>query len=255
MTAGSAVRSADDPQGRPRGVGADLISHTGHALRACLNAILGYAQILELDRAHPLTPVQKERVDQIQASGWQLLRLIDDALELARIGAGQLAVSMEPVALAPLLRNSLAQLDEPAVSSRVGLDAASHDAIVWADPARLGQVVVKLLLGALKCDRHGGSVLVGLSQSAEGGTMIRIRGDGLALAPGQLEKMFLPLDHPAAKDGPAEGVQLGLVLAQKLVELMGGRLQVHRDPASGSELRILLRGHAPGGGPSSAADA
>jgi signal transduction histidine kinase len=255
MTAGSAVRSADDPQGRPTGVGAELISHTGHALRACLNAILGYAQILELDRANPLTPVQKERVDQIQASGWQLLRLIDDALELARIGAGQLAVSMGPVALAPLLRNSLTQLDEPAASSRVGLDAASHDAIVWADPARLRQVVVKLLLGALKCDRHGGSVLLGLGQSAEGGAMIRIRGDGLALAPGQLEKMFLPLDHPAAKDGPAEGIQVGLVLAQKLVELMGGQLQVHRDPASGSELRVLLRGHAAGGGPPSAADA
>jgi hypothetical protein len=257
MSVGAQGRSAFDSQGRPQGVaGASLIPHIGHALRTPLNSILGYTQILELDQAQPLTPVQKERVHQIQTAGWQLLQAIDDAVELARIVVGRLSVSMAPIALEPLLRDSLAQLDQPAVASRVRLDPdAGRDATVWTDPARLKQVMVRLVLGALRCDRGGGSVQIGARAGAEGEATIRIRGDGLALPAGQLETMFLPFDHLAAEDVPGQGVHLGLALAQKLVELMGGRIQVHRDPVSGSELRVLLRGPGSQAGQCGSADA
>ncbi len=104
MSDGAAAQSACGAHpGPPEVVDAELISHCRHALRTPLNAILGFAQILALDRDDPLTPVQKERVDQIQAAGWQLLRMIDDAVELARIAGlveqtgGRLQVHDDPV--------------------------------------------------------------------------------------------------------------------------------------------------------------
>jgi signal transduction histidine kinase len=257
MSAGAAGRSVRDCRAPLQGAGAaELISRLGHALRTPLNSILGNTQILGLDRVQPPTPAQQQRLDQIQAAGWQLLRMIDDALELARIAAGQVRISMEPVALLPLLHDSLAQLGGQDGSSLVRLEAdAGTDATVWADPGRLRQVVVRLLLGAIQCDRHGSGIQIGVARDAQGGASIRIRGEGLALAPGHLEKLFLPFDHPAAEHAPGPAMQVGLALAQKLLELMDGRLQVQHEASSGAELHILLRSPAAHGGPALAAGA
>jgi signal transduction histidine kinase len=82
----------------PSAVAGGLISRFSHSLRTPLNSILGYAQILALDRAEPLSAVQKERVERIQEAGWQLAKLIDDIVELARIEAGRAAPSARPAA-------------------------------------------------------------------------------------------------------------------------------------------------------------
>jgi signal transduction histidine kinase len=88
--------------GAQQAAGTELVSHCRHAIRTPLNAILGFAQILTLDRQQPLSDVQRERLEQIQAAGWQLLQMIDDALELARIAGmtertgGRLQVRDDP---------------------------------------------------------------------------------------------------------------------------------------------------------------
>ena len=80
----------------------ELVPHCRHAIRTPLNAILGFAQFLTLDREQPLSAVQRERLEQIQAAGWQLLQMIDDALELARFAGmtermgGRLQVRDDP---------------------------------------------------------------------------------------------------------------------------------------------------------------
>jgi signal transduction histidine kinase len=104
MSDEAAAQSAGGAQPHPQeSADADLIRHCRHALRTPLNAILGFAQILGLDRDQPLSAVQKQRVDQIQAAGWQLLQMIDEAVELARIAGtvepigGRLQVHHDPV--------------------------------------------------------------------------------------------------------------------------------------------------------------
>jgi signal transduction histidine kinase len=95
----AAAPPADGPQ---EAEGTELVSHCRHAVRTPLNAILGFAQILTLDRAQPLSAMQRARLEQIQAAGWQLLQMIDDALELARIAGmterigGRLQVRDDP---------------------------------------------------------------------------------------------------------------------------------------------------------------
>jgi signal transduction histidine kinase len=242
MSAGAAVDPARDPPQRPREIGAiGLISHCGHALRTPLNAILGFAQILALDRAHPLTALQKERIEQIQAAGWQLLQMIDDAVELARIGEGRLNVSLGSVTLGPVLRNSVARLGTQAVGDRVQLEEGPGlEAAAWADPERLGQIVSNLLRAALQCDRRG-SVGLGARVSGDGGATIWVQGTAPSMSQGHLEKMFLPLDDLARDDAAGRNVQISLALTQKLIELIGGRLQVHRDAVPQFELRLRLR--------------
>ena len=239
-------QSASDPSPRGRQTQtSELISHCGHALRTPLNSILGFAQILALDPKQPLSSVQKERVEQIQTAAWQLLQMIDDAVELALLVAGRLNVSMEPVALEPLLRDGLAWLDERAAPDRVRVETGpALSATVWADPARLKQIITNLFRGVLQCARRGDAVRIGVRPHTDGGATLWMRGDAQARLVEQLESMFLPFDEPVPEDEHCRSVQIGLALAQKLVELMGGRLQVHRDPVSGSELRLLLRGPA-----------
>ena len=241
MSAAAAADATDDPRRSREIKSIGLISHCGHALRTPLNAILGFAQILALDRDHPLTPLQKERVDQIQAAGWQLLRMIDDAVDLARIGAGRLGVSLGPVMLAPVLRDGLARLGTHAAPDRVHLEEeAGPAATAWADRERLGQIIANLVRAALQCDRLG-SVRLGIRSRVDGGATVWIRGSAPTMAAEQLERMFLPLDDRALDDVPGQNVQVSLALTQKLIELMGGRLQVQPDADSQFELRLQLR--------------
>jgi signal transduction histidine kinase len=241
MSAGAPADSTGDAR-RPREMGGiGLISQCGHALRTPLNAILGFAQILALDRNHPLSPLQKERIEQIQAAGWQLLRMIDDAVELGRIGAGRLGVSLGPVTIGPLVRDGLARLGTQAAPDRVQLEEGPGlEATAWADPERLRQIVANLIVGALQCSRRD-MVRVGVRARADGGATIWIRGASPTMALRQLEETFLPLDDGSPDELPSQNVQVSLALTQKLIELIGGHLQVQRDADSQFELRLELR--------------
>jgi signal transduction histidine kinase len=256
MSVGAAADSARDPHQRPRELGSSgLISHCAHALRTPLNAILGFAQILALDRDQPLTALQKERADQIQVAGWQLLRMIDDVVELARIAAGRLSVSMGPVTVGPTLRDSLARLGTQAGPDRVHLEAGPGlEATAWADRDRLGQIVSNLILAALQCNRRD-PVRVGGRSQVDGGATIWIQGTAPSMTSEQLEQMFLPLDHLAPGDLPGPNVQVSLALTQKLVELIGGRLRVRRDADSRFELGLRLSGAETDGAAPRLADA
>jgi signal transduction histidine kinase len=257
MSGGAAADSTGDPQRRSSGSGGlGLISHCAHALRTPLNAILGFAQILALDRDQPLTPTQRQRVDQIQAAGWQLLQMIDDTVELARIGAGRLDISMVPVVLAPVLRDSLGRLGTQAGPDRVHVEMGPQsETIAWGDPDRLAQITANLVLGALQCNQRGGLLRAGVRSQDDGNATIWIQGVAPSFTADQLEKMFLPLDDEALDSTRGQNVQVSLALTQRLVELIGGQLQVQRGEDSAFELRLHLRGAQADGGMPRLADA
>jgi signal transduction histidine kinase len=222
-------------------MGTELFSHIGHALRTPLNSILGLAQILALDRTQPLSSMQKERVAQIEAAGWQLLDMISDLLDLTRIGAGCLTIPPAAVALEPVIRECLERLAGRAHPGPIDLDPdADLDAIVWGEPVRLKQVLVTLMSGALRHDRGGRGVRIGVRRQTEAGVMIWIRDLGQTMTAEQLERAFLPRDHLGAGPAPNPGTEVGLALTQPLIELMGGRLEVYRGVGSGCELRVHL---------------
>ncbi|HUD25360.1 MAG TPA: HAMP domain-containing sensor histidine kinase [Burkholderiaceae bacterium] len=243
MSSGAAGRSdpgAEDGDAS-QACDAELVSHFGHALRTPLNSILGFAQILALDRSESLSPAQKERVDLIQAAGWQMLRLIDDMDELSRIDTGRVQIALTAVALEPLIRDSLAQVGSQAATSRIGLrPEGGLEATAQAEPARLKQALVNLLASALRCGRPDGVLQIGVRRAGDRVT-IWIGDLGHRMTIEQLRRTFVPLDRPEPQHRPGQGIQIGLALAQKLVERMGGRLCIEGGAASGCELQVVLR--------------
>jgi PAS domain S-box-containing protein len=223
-----------------------FLSHMSHELRTPLNAVLGFSQLLLLDGADPLTPAQRAKLRHIEDAGAHLLAMIDDVLDLTRIESGGLALSPETVSLPALAREAVALLAGAArdagvrvdvVGSALGAASADH---VHADHLRMRQVLVNLLGNAIKYNRRGGSAT--LSWAAIGGERVRIsvRDTGHGLTAEQRSHLFEPFNRLGAERTQVQGTGIGLVVTQRLVQLMGGHIEVESVAGTGSCFSVVL---------------
>src|SRR5205807_2522876 len=138
----------------------DFLSSMSHELRSPLNAILGFAQLMETAPTPP-APSQKESIDQILKAGWHLLNLINEILDLARVESGKLSLSLEPTALGEVLLECQAMI-EPQAQKRgitISFPQSHTPCFVLADRTRLKQVIINLLSNAIKYNQPGGMVV------------------------------------------------------------------------------------------------
>jgi PAS domain S-box-containing protein len=227
----------------------EFVSRMSHELRTPLNAMLGFAQLLTLDRDPPLTPRQRGRADEIQRAGWHLLELINETLDLARIESGDLKLELQAVELPPLVAacralvaNAASQrgvriVDELPAAASAGGSAALPAA--WADPTRLKQVLTNLLSNAVKYNRDGGEVLVRARLEA-GRLRLAVSDTGLGMSESQLQSLFQPYNRLGREASGIEGTGIGLVISRRLAELMGGTLEVHSQRGAGSTFELVL---------------
>ncbi len=225
----------------------DFLSRMSHELRTPLNAILGFGQILEI---RGLPPKENEWVQQILKGGRHLLGLINEVLEIARIEAGHLSVSLEPIEVLPLLSEVLSLVQPLAAQRGIALLNAEADApptgwYIMADRQRLQQVLLNLLSNAIKYNREGGSVMLGLeggtSESAQPMWRITVRDTGMGIPAQALSRIFLPFERLATEEqSRIEGTGIGLTLADRLTELMGGTLGVESEVGVGSTFWVEL---------------
>ncbi len=203
----------------------DFLSSMSHELRSPLNAILGFAQLIDSGTPPP-TPPQKDSIDQILQAGWYLLELINEILDLALIESGKLSLSPEPVLLAELLAECLAMI-EP-MSRKAGIDvkliAPEGPWLVKADRTRLKQVAVNLLSNAVKYNRPHGTVEVRCRVMPGNRIRVSFQDTGEGLGADKLARLFQPFDRLGRETGAEEGTGIGLVVSKRLVELMGGRI-------------------------------
>jgi PAS domain S-box-containing protein len=217
----------------------EFVSHMSHELRTPMNAVLGFAQLLDADRS--LTPRQRDYVREILRGGRHLLTLINDALDLARVEAGQLPVSLEPVALGPAVDESLRLLAPLAAARAVRLSPVPCDweATVRADRTRLIQVLVNLVSNAIKYNREGGEVALDLQPAAAGRVRFTVRDTGPGIPPGRVDELFRPFSRLNVS-GRVEGTGIGLVITRQLVELMGGEIDVQSVVDQGTTFAVEL---------------
>ncbi|MED5620727.1 ATP-binding protein [Ideonella sp. BN130291] len=226
----------------------EFLSRMSHELRTPLNAVLGFAQLLRMNPGEPLAPRQQEHVVHIERAGQHLLGMINDVLDLARIEQGALAVHMESLALAPVVDDAFALLQTAARDAGVALccDEGDPAAQLWADGLRLRQVLVNLLSNAVKYNHRGGEAAV--AWCVEGPHLrISVRDTGPGLTPAQREHLFEPFNRLGAERSRVEGSGIGLVVTRRLVDLMGGRIEVNSTPGQGSRFSVLLLREAPRG--------
>jgi len=213
----------------------EFLSSMSHELRSPLNAILGFAQLMESDSPPP-TPSQKESIAQILQSGWHLLKLIDEILDLAKVESGKVPLSREPVSLAEIMLECRGMIEPQAQQRGIVLSFPPNDLpyFVRADRTRLKQVLLNLLSNAIKYNIKQGRVEVTCAESTPERIRVSIRDTGAGLYPEQMNQLFQAFNRLGQEAGGEEGTGIGLVVAKKLVELMGGVIGVESSVGLGS---------------------
>lgn len=215
-----------------------------HELRTPMNAILGFAQMLETEEG--LSADQQDNVHEILKAGKHLLELINEVLDLAKIEAGRIDLSMEGVDL-PDLAQECVQLVAPLAARRgIAVDiAADAGQMAFADRNRLRQVLLNLLSNAIKYNVEGGQVRLTAHAVDDGKIRIAVRDTGPGIAPEKLPLLFQPFNRLGQEAGEIEGTGIGLTIVRRLVELMGGTVGVESAPGEGSTFWVELAAAAP----------
>ena len=219
----------------------DFLSSMSHELRSPLNAILGFAQLMESDSQSP-TPSQKESIAQILDAGWHLLNLINEILDLAVIEAGTVSLSGESVSLDEVMLECRAMMEPQAQQRGISMTFPEFDSpcFVSSDRTRLKQILINLLSNAIKYNKAQGTVVVDYAVAAPDRLRINIRDTGAGLRPEQLGQLFQPFNRLGQEAGRVEGTGIGLVVTKRLVELMGGAIGVDSIVGAGSVFWIEL---------------
>lgn len=219
----------------------EFLSRMSHELRTPMNAIVGFTQLLEDSPDHPLSEDQRDSLHEISTAGAHLLELINEILDLARIESGRLVLSLEPLELGELCRECLSLLTPLAEQRDIALSAAIPPELrLLADRRRLRQVLLNLISNGIKYNREAGTVDISCIVTTGSLVRIMVRDSGSGIDPEFLPRLFHPFERAAAVDGLIEGTGIGLVLAKRLIEAMGGRIGVESSFGSGSIFWVEL---------------
>lgn len=217
----------------------DFLSSMSHELRTPMNAIIGFAQMLEYDST--LNPDQLENVDEILKGGRHLLELINEVLDLAKIEAGRVDLSLESVDLTDLIEDCRQMIMPLATARRLAFDLdISQGAAVRADRFRLKQALLNLLSNAVKYNREAGSIRLSAHPVDDGRLRIAVADTGAGIPAERIAELFLPFNRLDAQYSEVEGTGIGLTITRQLVELMGGEVGVDSRVGAGTTFWIEL---------------
>lgn len=220
----------------------EFLSNMSHELRTPMNAILGFAQLLEYDTAEPLTFSQQENVHEIIKAGKHLLELINEILDLSRIESGKLALTIENVRLGDVLEECFAWVQPLCGLSGVRLYNEAlpmYEELIFCDRMRIKQVVLNLLSNAIKYNKPKGSVTVRAVHAVGDQLEIVIQDTGVGIHNEDLVKIFEPF-HRILQGTQVEGTGIGLTVSRKLLKMMDGEIHVTSKVGEGSTFKILI---------------
>lgn len=207
----------------------EFLSRMSHELRTPMNAILGFAQLLERKE---MASIQATWVRHILGAGQHLLSLIDEILDVSRIETGQMRLSLEPVRVREVVEEVQHLMGPVAEQHGVKLRPVEWNCqceYVTADRQRIKQVLLNLISNAVKYNQTGGWVQISISPGSDSGTnlmRLSVTDNGVGIDEDFLERVFVPFDRLGHQNSAVPGTGLGLSLSKYLVEAMGGKIGV-----------------------------
>jgi signal transduction histidine kinase len=226
-----------------------FLAAMSHELRTPLNAIGGYTELLEMGLRGPVTPEQANDLQRIKASQNHLLQLIDDVLEYARLGTGHTRLDIEDVDLNAVLREAEVMIGPQVRAKDLNYSYTPFPGplIVRADANRLRQIVLNLLINAVKFTQPGGTVRmmcdveIGTSGERARAARVHVEDTGRGIAPDQIDAIWQPfVQLGRTLSRPAEGVGLGLAISRDLARRIGGELSVASEVGKGSTFVLSI---------------
>ncbi|HYR11387.1 MAG TPA: ATP-binding protein [Longimicrobium sp.] len=231
-----------------------FLATVSHEIRTPINAVMGYAELLEMGLGGALEEKQAEYVGRIQGSSRHLLSLVNDVLDLSKIEAGEMDVRSEALPLRATADRAMEQVEPQARAKGIALSLqwdCPEDDVYVGDEDRVSQVLVNLLSNAVKFTHPGGSVTVTCSASGAPPTLpdasqgawvsVEVADTGIGIPPDKLEAVFEPFMQVDGSHTRREGgTGLGLAISRRLARLMGGELTVESAPGQGSRFTLWL---------------
>jgi PAS domain S-box-containing protein len=220
----------------------EFLSAMSHELRTPLNAVLGFAQLLQSDKQAPLTATQQDSLKLIIQSGEHLLQLINDVLELAKIEAGSVEVSIEPVDISNAIKHCLPMLHNLAARYRVNIQTGEiPKQLVLADLTKLKQVLINLVSNAIKYNRPEGEVIVTTEIiSTVNRLRITVQDTGIGIPQDKQAFLFTAFDRLGQENSGIEGTGVGLIVTQRLIRAMNGHIGFESTENQGSRFWVEL---------------
>ncbi|QWR77813.1 hybrid sensor histidine kinase/response regulator [Candidatus Magnetomonas plexicatena] len=220
----------------------EFLSLMSHELRTPMNAILGFAQLLESDPYDPLTTYQLENTAEILKAGSHLLELIDNVLDLSKIESGRVKLSFESVNLQTLIEECISLTAPIGESRRVSITSDMESCtvvLVRADWMRLKQVMLNLISNGVKYSKEGGSVFIQCRRAAEM-LEVSVSDYGIGISKENMKCLFQPFSNSARSSDANDGLGIGLVMTKKLISLMGGTMGVESEEGRGSRFYFTI---------------
>ena len=244
----------------------EFLANMSHELRTPLNAIIGFSEVLADGLLGDLSDKQRRFITDIFKSGKHLLSLINDILDLSKVEAGKMLLDLEPMAVAPLLKNSLSIIKGQAAVRHVRIDMrlANDLGIMLADARKVKQIAYNLLSNAVKFTADGGEVILQADRVSRsdvgilGGAWpertfpvgestfsqflrVSVSDNGIGMTPEGLEQLFKPFSQVDSGLGRQfEGTGLGLAMVKLLADLHGGSVAVESAVGQGSRFVVWI---------------
>ncbi len=220
----------------------DFLSSMNHELRAPLNAIAGFSTLLLQERSGPLTVEQQSFAREIRSATAHMAELINEALDLARIEAGQIVLKKEQVETAEMIREVAAALKPLAQEKKIAIEIspdalADDETAVWVDRRRFRQILYNLLSNAIKFTPEGGRVTTDCVKLPEGWVSFSVADTGSGIRPEDQALVFEPFYQVENTSG---GAGLGLAITQRLVKDHGGNIRLRSEAGQGSVFTVEL---------------
>ena len=237
-----AARDAAEAANRTK---SQFLANMSHELRTPLNAIIGFSSLMRDETLGPMTRIYRDYPGLIVESGEHLLDIINSVLEIARTEADQMALNRREVEIEPLVRFSVGQVAQMAARGGVACDVELAPALprLYADPAKLRQVLINLLSNGVKFTPSGGRVALKVMPDRHAGVVFVVQDTGIGIKPENIDLALTPFGQVDTRlSREFEGVGLGLPLSKRLVELHGGTLEIASAPGEGTTVTVRLPG-------------